>query len=226
MRRKNIAVLGLALGLGLTIAACDLRFDGNAERDTLTYDVGEKVAAMTVRTGGGDVTVNASDRSDIKVTETLWWRGNKPRDGHRVSGDTLTLEYDCNRCGVDYRIEVPRAMNVKIDTGAGDVTLRELSGPVELHSGTGEVDATGLASRKVSVETGTGEVKLKYVAAPEDVRAEAGTGEITLWLPAETYNVTAEAGLGNREIEVDHDSSSPRKVVVTSGVGDVKVLKL
>ncbi|MGI5491639.1 DUF4097 family beta strand repeat-containing protein [Microtetraspora malaysiensis] len=226
MRRKNIAVLGLALGLGLTIAACDLRFDGNAERDTLTYDVGEKVTAMAVRAGGGDVTVNASDRSDIRVTETLHWRGNKPRDGHRVNGDTLTLEYDCNRCAIDYRIEVPRALGVKIDTGAGDITLRSLGGPLELNAGAGEVDASGLAGRKVSVETGTGEVKLKFAVAPEDVRVEAGVGETTLWLPAEKYNVNVEAGIGGRTIEVDNDSSSPRKVVVRGGVGDVNVLKL
>ncbi|MFF3668223.1 DUF4097 family beta strand repeat-containing protein [Microtetraspora malaysiensis] len=226
MRRKNIAVLGLALGLGLAISACDLRFGSYTERETLTYDVGEKVTAMTVRTGGGDVTVNASDRSDIRVTETVHWSGNKPRDGHRVNGDTLDLEYDCNRCGVDYRIEIPRALNVKIDTGAGDITLRSLGGPLELHSGTGDVEATGLASRKVSAQTGTGDVRLKFTAAPEDVSAEAGTGDAMLWLPAEKYDVTAEAGIGKRTIEVDNGSSSPRKVLVTSGVGDAKVLKI
>ncbi|WP_066947482.1 DUF4097 family beta strand repeat-containing protein [Microtetraspora fusca] len=226
MRRKNIAVLGLVLGLGLTVAACDLRVNVGGERDTLTYDIAEKVSAMTVRTGAGDVTVNASDRSDIRVTETLHWSGDKPRDGHRVNGDTLALEYDCNRCGIDYHIEVPRAMNVKIDTGAGDITLRELGGPLDLNSGAGDVDASGLASRKVAVETGTGEVKLKFVAAPDDIRAEAGTGEVALWLPAERYNVSAESGLGERKIDVDRDSSAARKVVVKTGVGAINVLKI
>ncbi|WP_157530202.1 DUF4097 family beta strand repeat-containing protein [Microtetraspora niveoalba] len=225
MRRKSFAVLGLALGLGLTVAACDIRFTGG-ERDVLTYEVGEKVAALIVRTGVGDVTVNASDTPGIRVTETLGWKGDKPRDGHRVNGDTLTLEYDCNRCGIDYRVEVPRGLDVKIDTGAGDITLRSLGGPLDLSTGTGDVDATGLASRKVSVETGTGEVKLKFATAPDDVRAEAGTGGTTVWLPAESYDVTAETALGERKIDVDHDPSASRKVRLTSGVGAVNVLKL
>ncbi|GLW97930.1 DUF4097 family beta strand repeat-containing protein [Microtetraspora sp. NBRC 16547] len=226
MRRKTIAVLGVALGIGLTVSACDVKLRINRERDSLSYDVTDKVAALVVRTGAGDVTVNESDRTGIQVAETRDWSGAKPQNGHRVDGDTLILEYDCRNCGIDYRIDVPRGVEVKIDSGAGDITLRSLTGPVRLSTGAGDVDANGLAGKRVSVDTGSGDVKLKFASAPDEVSTETGAGSATLWVPQGSYNVTAETAVGSRRIDVSRDSSASRSISVKTGVGDIKVLKL
>ncbi|MCC5575201.1 DUF4097 family beta strand repeat protein [Microtetraspora sp. AC03309] len=225
MRRKNIAVLGIALGLGLTLSACDLRIGAWKERETLNYDVTDKVAALVVRAGIGDVTVNGSDASGIQVAETVEWTGDKPHDGHKVNGDTLTLAYDCNNCAIHYRVDVPRGLDVKVESGTGDITIRSLTGPVRLTTGIGDVDTSGLGGKQVSAETGTGDVKLKFASAPDRVDVETGTGDATMWIPAESYKLTVDTGLGDKEIGIVSDPSASRSITITTGIGDIKVLK-
>jgi hypothetical protein len=226
MRRKNIAFAGAVLGSALVLTACDFNTAFAENQDTLSYDVMDKVTVLETHTGSGDIVVNESDRSGIRVTETLHWRGDKPTDGHSVNGETLTLKYDCDNCSVDYRVEVPRGLDVKLDTGSGTLTLRSLTGPVKVSTGSGDVDANGLAGKRVTADTGSGDIELTFAGVPDRVEVETGSGDGTVWVPSATYQVTTETGSGHRKVEVDQDVSSPHTVVVKTGSGDAKVLKV
>ncbi len=103
---------------------------------------------------------------------------------------------------------------------AGKVTV------LETHTGSGDVDANGLAGKRVTADTGSGDVDLKFTAVPDRVDVETGSGNGTVWVPSGTYQVTTETGSGDRKIEVDQDVSAPHTVVVKTGSGDVKVLKV
>ncbi|WP_204047103.1 DUF4097 family beta strand repeat-containing protein [Microbispora siamensis] len=227
MRHKTMAVVGAVLGMSLAVAACDVKLNiGGGEQDTMSYDVKDAVTAIDAHTGAGDIVVTETGRTGVHVTETRHWRGDKPADGHSVSGGTLTLAYECDNCWVDYRVEVPHGVRLKLDSGSGNVTLRNATGPVEVTTGSGDVDSRGLAGKQVTANTGAGNVRLRFTAVPDLVRAETGAGDAHLWVPAATYNVTVETGIGDGKIGVPVDHSAPRTIVVKTGAGDAEVNKL
>ncbi|WP_432871270.1 DUF4097 family beta strand repeat-containing protein [Microbispora rosea] len=226
MRHKTMAVAGAVLGMSLVATACDVRIGFGGQEAVESYDVTDKVTVLDARTGSGDVVVNESDRSGVHVTETLHWRGDKPANGHSVDGDTLTLAYKCDNCSVDYEVEVPRGLTMKIDSGSGDITLRDLTGQVNASTGSGDVDARGLAATQVNTRTGSGDITLRFSAVPADVQAVTGSGDSRLWLPNGAYDVNASTGTGNRKIEVLDDDSAPHLITVRTGSGDAEVHKL
>ncbi|MFI7032680.1 DUF4097 family beta strand repeat-containing protein [Microbispora rosea] len=226
MRHKTMAVAGAVLGMSLVATACDVRIGFGGQEAVESYDVTDAVTVIDARTDSGDVVVSEGDRTGVHVTETLHWRGDKPANGHSVDGDTLTLAYKCGNCSVDYKVEVPRGLDMKIDTGSGDVTLRDLSGQVNASTGSGDVDARGLAATQVNTRTGSGDITLRFSAVPTQVQAVTGSGDSRLWVPNGAYNVNASTGSGDRTVEVTHDASAPHTITVRTGSGDAEVHKL
>ncbi|MEU7692485.1 DUF4097 domain-containing protein [Microbispora hainanensis] len=225
MRHKTMAVAGAVLGLSLSVAACDVPLNFGGQQAVESYDVKDKVAVLDTHTASGDVVVSESDRTGVHVTETLHWRGDKPANGHSVDGDTLRLAYKCDDCSVDYKVEVPRGLTVKIDTGSGDITLRDLTGQVNASAGSGDLDARGLAAKQVNTRTGSGDITLRFTAVPDQVQAVTGSGDSRLWVPDGAYNVNASTGSGDRRIEVLDDDSAPHTITVRTGSGDAEVHK-
>ncbi|MEU7884805.1 DUF4097 family beta strand repeat-containing protein [Microbispora bryophytorum] len=226
MRHKTMAIAGAVLGMSLVATACDVPFGFGEQQAVESYDVTDKVAVLDARTGSGDVVVREGDRSGVHVTETLHWRGDKPADGHSVDGDTLTLKYKCDNCSVDYEVEVPRGLTMKIDSGSGDITLRDLTGQVNASTGSGDVEARGLAAAQVNTRTGSGDITLRFSAVPADVQAVTGSGDGRLWVPNGAYKVNVSSGSGDRTVEVPDDASAPNAITVRTGSGDAEVHKL
>lgn len=231
---KRAAVAAGALtGAALLLSACGVgNLVGPDNEDKNDYSVTESVTALTVDSGSGDITVIESDRSGIAVSETLRWRGDddaKPRSTHEVAGGRLTLTYECpgglvRNCGIDYRVEIPRGLGVKVESGSGEVVLRDLSGDVEVSNGSGGIDGNGLTGKRLVGETGSGDVEVRFGSAPDNVEIETGSGNGVVWLPDGEYHVRADSGSGEERVEVKQDGGSPRKIVVSTGSGDIKVL--
>ncbi|MFC5816748.1 DUF4097 family beta strand repeat-containing protein [Nonomuraea harbinensis] len=210
-------------GCGLTGIA------GPTEQDSVSYEVAEKVTKLEVRNGSGDTEITETDRGTVKVDETIQWRGEKPTTEHTVNGDTLVIKYDCPRlvagnCGVNYKIEVPKGLQVTTEAGSGDITLRALSGPLTVSSGSGTVDASGLTGKTVVAELGSGDIELEYAAAPDSAEVETGSGSVILRVPDEGYDVSADVGSGDTTVSVRDERNAPRKIKVSAGSGDVSVL--
>ncbi len=224
-------VAGAALGTGLLLTGCGLQNIAGPTKDaTQAYDVSGKVAVLDVRSGSGTIVVTESDRTGFHVSETLHWKGDKPVTRHPINGGTLTLAYECPNspdwgCGVDYKIEVPRGVRLKADTGSGDIILTALSGELNVSAGSGTINATGLGGRQAVAETGSGDVDLRFTGTPDNVRVGTGSGQGVVRVPQGTYHVTASTGSGERSVEVTSDEASPRRIVVKTGSGDAKVLK-
>lgn len=230
---NKAVIAALALGCGLVLTGCGLGDIASPQREEVSdYTVTEKIVRLRVDSGSGDIVVNGSDRTDVRVIETLHWRGgNKPTAEHRVEGDLLLLDYTCKRsigprfCSVDYKIEVPAGVVVTVGTGSGEITLRDLSGDVRATAGSGTIDAAGLSGGNGLAKTGSGDVELRYTSAPREVRIETGSGDATVRLPQDTYAVDIETGVGDEKVEVDVDPSAKNRVIVQTGSGDAFVLR-
>ncbi|MBN6054623.1 DUF4097 family beta strand repeat protein [Nonomuraea sp. RK-328] len=225
---KIIAIAGGLLASAVLLTGCGLDAIGNPKnQETSTYQAKDKVQQLHLRSGSGDVTVTESDAAYVSVTETLYWSNDKPRAGHKVEGGTLSVYYDCQRswgsCGVNYKVEIPKGLQVNVDAGSGDLTLRSLTGPLDLKAGSGDVEGSGLGGKKLLAEVGSGNVDLKYAAAPDSVELSVGSGDAALTVPDETYDVYTKVSSGDASVSVKDDSSSPRKISLTAGSGDVTV---
>ncbi|MFG3439848.1 DUF4097 family beta strand repeat-containing protein [Nonomuraea sp. NPDC047897] len=225
---NRIVIAGGLLASAALLTGCGLSgLTGPSNKDTASYDVTEKVAALRVEPGSGDAVITEYDGTAVRVTETLRWRNTKPDAEHVVESGTLRLSYKCADsmgCHVDYKVQVPKGLTVDVDSGSGNVTLRSLSGPLTLTMGSGDVDGAGLTGKRLTAELGSGDMELKYAAPPDDARLEAGSGNIVLRMPGGPYAVTTELGSGDATVSVGRDDAAPRKVTITSGSGDVKVL--
>ncbi|GII89937.1 hypothetical protein Ssi02_01680 [Sinosporangium siamense] len=228
---KRMALAGLAVGAGLLLTACEFDVNlGASEQEAKTYDLSADVTHLVVEAKVGDVVVNESDRKGVRVTETLQWRSSKPVTERPVDDKKLTLRYTCERaivsdCGVHYKVEVPRGLNIRVDNGVGTVTLRNLSGEFTVVSGTGDIEGAGITSKRADAESGTGRVDLAFAGAPDEVTIKTGVGDASLRVPDSGYNVEGDSGLGEVTVQIKDDPASPRRLEVTAGTGEVEVLK-
>ena len=167
--------------------------------------------------------ITETDGSAIRVVETLQWRDEQARrPSTRSTATPSFIRYDCaqswGNCSVNYKIEIPKGLQVDADAGSGDITLRSLTGPLNLTAGSGDVDASGLAGKKVVAEAGSGNIELKYTTAPDSAELEAGSGDVTLHVPGGAYDVKTDVGSGEENVAVDKDPNSPRKLRLTVGL--------
>ncbi|MFD9945057.1 DUF4097 domain-containing protein [Nonomuraea sp. NPDC059023] len=226
---KTIVFAGALLASTAVLTGCGLAsIGGPTEESVVNYDVNDKVALLDVNSGSGDIVITESERSGIRVTETLQWRNNKPQAEHKVEGDTLRVTYDCKggfgSCSVSYKIEVPKGLKVKADAGSGTITLRNLTGELEASAGSGDIEASSLGGKKVLADAGSGSIDLKYASAPADVTLEAGSGDVTLTLPGGSYNVKANADSGDSKVEVTNDPNAANRVTIEAGSGNINVV--
>ncbi len=249
MRGKVVAAAGVALTSGLLLTGCGefAGLAGHAAQDEVSYDVTDQVRTVEVDSSTGDIVVTGSDRTGIHVTETQHWRGDdeskRPETTHEVHDGRLRLTYHCPGifCSVDYRVEVPKGLAIKADagsgditlrglagdddasTGSGDITLRALGGNAKAHTGSGDIDADRLTAKTLVGRTGSGDVTIAFDAAPDNLDLETGSGNGTVQLPSGAYHVSAHSGSGDSNVTVDQDDSSPHRVKVRTGSGDLDI---
>ncbi|MEV5558639.1 DUF4097 family beta strand repeat-containing protein [Nonomuraea wenchangensis] len=226
---RTIAIAGGLLAGAALLTGCGLdAVAGPTNKDTVSYEVTDRVTELRLDGASGDAVITETDGTAVRVTETLRWRGDsKPKPEHKVEGGALALSYTCpsslGSCGVDYRIEVPKGLAVDLDSGSGDITLRGLSGNVRVHVGSGDVDAADLTGKNVVADSGSGNVELKYATAPVSAQLKAGSGDVTLFVPDGAYDVTTDVGSGDATVSVKKDRSSPNKISIRTGSGDISV---
>lgn len=226
---RTMVIAGGLLASAVLLTGCGLAsVAGPNNEDTASYQVTDKVTKLQLNNNSGDAVVTETDGSAVRVVETLRWRGeDKPKPEHKVEGQALLLTYDCTSnwgsCSVDYKIEVPKGLAVDLDSGSGNLTLRSLTGQIDLHVGSGDVDAADLGGKKVIANAGSGNIELKYASAPESAQMKAGSGDITLSVPEGAYDVKTDMGSGDANVSVKTDGSSPNKISLQAGSGDVTV---
>ncbi|MGW6496436.1 DUF4097 family beta strand repeat-containing protein [Nonomuraea angiospora] len=232
MGMKRAGMIAGLLGVTAVLAGCGL--GGPLDEDTKSYDVSDKVAGIRVGSDSGTVEVVESDRQGIHVTEHLVWRKNKPETSHGVEGDTLALTYKCPRtwglgsgaaaCDVNYKVEIPKGLRVKISSDSGDLTLKDLSGEVDVHSDSGVIEASGLSGKRVVTETDSGDVELAFTAQPDKVVSSSDSGAVTVRVPQGPYHVITKTDSGSKHVTAATDASAPRTIEVSSDSGDLEVV--
>ena len=179
------------------------------ERLEESFAVGE-APDLEITNFAGKVTVRAGEPGTIRVMATKKASSRSRLDRIEVDmsarGGGLVIRtrklFNNGNASVELEITMPAGGRVSVDTGAGEVAVRDMTGRIEIHSGAGEVDVRG-ASGPVQVELGAGQIT--YEGAPSgDCRFQTGAGEIILRLPKEP-DVRIDVGTGLGGVDVDFD---------------------
>jgi len=192
------------------------------QHDLLTH----QISALTVNTGGGDVTVRTGGApGTVEVTRKTRSAGALTALGPTSwEGNTLTLLGECEGCGdIDYEIRVPAGVDVTAKTGSGDIELDGALRTVSLQTGSGDIDGN-VGAGSITTRTGSGDMDLRLDNAPNQLTANSGSGDVDIKVPEnQSYAVTYRTGSGDTDINVPQQSTSDRKIEVQTGSGDISV---
>ncbi|MEU8384654.1 hypothetical protein, partial [Streptosporangium sp. NPDC048865] len=207
--------------------------------------------------GHVDISVVPGAVQRLGLERTLLWTGDRPVVTEEWDGRTLRLDVRCPGgdrdgdggpvCQADYLLSVPAATDVeatshrfgtvsvngiqgdlRLSTAVGDVVVDGTRGALRVRAQTGNVTGAGLRSAEADVETGRGDVNLRFAAPPDDVSAVAkASGNVEVRVPdgreyGEGYNVRTNTG--SATIEVRLDPAAPRRITALTGQGRLHII--
>jgi hypothetical protein len=182
-------------------------------------------AAVAVAVDQGDVAVRAEEgrrgvAADADVRAVV-----APAREAVGEGGEARLSWRCRlwtTCRADVDVRVPAGVRIRADTDFGDVTVRGPVGDVDLETGSGAVRAEGIGGGRAAVSARSGDVLLRFTAAPREVEVEASSGDVELHVPAGAYRIDADTGAGAVTLRgVRHDPRAARRITVETSAGDV-----
>lgn len=196
------------------------------ERVERTFQVGD-APALEINNFAGSITVRAGESNTVQVVAT-----KKAPSASRLErieidmsdqGGRLVIQtkklFSTGNASVDLEIRAPAGTRLEVDSGAGAVDVRDISGAIKVHSGAGSLHVRG-ASDRVRLSLGAGEIQ--YEGRPVgDCSFETGAGTIRLRLPADS-NVKVDLGTGLGSVSVGFAVDgrvSPREVRGVIGDG-------
>ena len=220
MGNKEKRVLG-ALALGALTAFGIVGCTGEShEKLSDGAPVTEQVTAIRVDVPVGAVTLRVEDGAPVSLRREVTYTGKNPGKTHSVENGTLVLG-GCQQCGVDYDVVVPRELAVSGFIGTGKVTLARAAS-VDLKGDVGDFQVLN-TSGPVNLRTGTGDIEVG-LAKPGAVTANAEVGEVVVSVPDGAYQVRAKTDTGKVETGgIRQDQASANVLDLQSGTGSITV---
>ena len=225
------AVTGTVLALHLAAGTSRPAAAGASPTQTgnqlsAAYTISSSLTTLVVTGGVGEVSVTGSEHSTTSVLDEISYSSTPPVLTRMVTGKILTLGSYCPvqpRCVVNYDIQVPRGVAVRVRLQTGTIRLSGLAGQVTATTGVGTITALDLSSRTVSLRTGVGEVDAGFTVPPDTVQASAEIGEINIGVPGTvSYQVDAQAN--QTVINVAESTSSRHVITASTDVGAITVV--
>jgi hypothetical protein len=216
--------------------------------EVTTYDAAD-VRVIDVRNSAGSVTIEgSSERDEVTVTARI-------SDGLRETGESqqlvdgrLELRGSCpliggTWCDVDFTVEVPSDVEVRVDADHGRVRVTQIDGPLDLdtdngsievadvggrvtvRTDNGSIDASGLRVDTVTAAADNGSILLEFVEPPQTVEARSDNGNVEVVLPdtEDFYNLDMSTDNGEETREIRTDPTSPRRITIETDNGDAIV---
>ena len=197
---------------------CEDRGDSDRERwCELREAVLAAPSALQIDAGNnGGVEVSGAVRSDVRVRAHIWASARTEERAHEIVSQ-VELEIEGGRFaaqgpegarreywGVDWELEVPRAIDVEAHTMNGGIAIADVSGNLDFDATNGGIELTGVAG-DVRGRTTNGGVHVELAGTRWEGRgldAETTNGPVTLVVP-DGYGAELEASTTNGGFDVD-----------------------
>lgn len=152
----------------------DAPLDGERRLESVT--VADKVSALVVDVGGGNLTVRGTDAE--ATSATAWIRDEYCELDQDLAAGTLRLESRRDRghplrrrCKIDLEISVPADAGRELGTGSGNVDVAHVEGALDVNTGSGNVDLADVTGA-VTLDTSSGNIDAHQLASSRSM----GTG--------------------------------------------------
>jgi hypothetical protein len=192
--------------------------------------VARPVTHLVVTADTGDVTVRAGLTSNVIIDRKDSWLLSRPTVKEEVRGSTLYVEASCGglrgvgRCRSDLLLDAPPEIDVRVNTRAGNVDLRGLSGRVQIKTRSGDIATHRLAPITLVADTDAGDVTLDLFGAPARTEARSRAGNVRVIVPFGPYRVDATTHAGNVKVEgIIRDDLAPQAIDALTGAGNITV---
>ena len=244
-RRLLVVLIALVGTAGVVVAVLALFFP---EKDTTTLAQPGPVRSLEVDVEVGRVDVVAGGGEDAIIIRTRRYLVGAPKVSEGLVEGVLRIQAECAGriaagCAVDYRLEVPSGLPVRIRTdrasvsvtdmtgmveveaGAGNVRLVRTRGPVKVDTSAGNVDGLDIAAEFLDATTGAGRIRLAIAEAPGRLGLKTGAGNIDVGLPATPggYRVATDTGAGKVDVTVEQNQGGSRAITATTGAGTIRI---
>jgi hypothetical protein len=181
--------------------------------DRLTVNAGAAdIVVLPELGGGGTATIDSTAKGSFHAPVL---RAVKTGGEVRMDGNCPYISF--GPCRARIVIRVPAATELDVHSGSGDVTATGMTGRVKLSTGSGDVNADGLRG-DAELRTGSGDVNARAVDGT--ARLRTGSGDIN----AEDLgagNVLADTSSGDVTLDF---RGAPLVVDASTASGDVDVM--
>ena len=185
---------------------------------------------LKIATDIGAIAIETHAQATVLVEVTI---SGKNEDDMKVSfennGDDVSIKGDFDRSGfgfgnnqvrVSYKVTLPQAYNVDLDTSGGSIDIENLQGEVDAHTSGGSISLENVQGDvdiktsggsldldniigKIDAKTSGGSIKLKLPTNPtKDSKLKTSGGSITAYLAKDVaVNLSAKTSAGRASSE-------------------------
>jgi hypothetical protein len=222
--RRNLSILAVAVTV-LTIGFGTLSLLDNAAKATTNKSISfTNVKKIRLEGNATRVTFTGVETASVIGTRTETYGLRRAEVSERRLDDgTLVLTSRCpgfalsTNCGVNYKLNVPKNVEVSGSVNGGGATLVDIAGNVDLRSSAGDIRGTNL-SGALTLRSTAGDVKVTAPSGEIDLTSTAGNVIIN---SATSTTVRAYSSAGDVRLEF---ATAPESIDANSSAGDVTVI--
>ena len=225
-----------------------------------SYDT-QTINHLKVTADSGDVEIVPAGAEPGKVEfvkRTPKYRLTNPQceTNFSVDGDTMHVRMKSiagSNCDMTARILLKPDTTIDIETGSGDVSIKEMLSPsVKVRQGSGDLTMSNLATNidaetgsgdmrldlyttedqsepgnQTKIKSGSGDLQINYAFAPAHGRldGQTGSGDIKVKLPTDSkFSLTSERGSGDLSLQIEQSAAAKMHLELKTGSGDIKIV--
>lgn len=240
----------VALGALVLLGTGCLRGDGPYQERASAFEwrgVARPGATVRVRDFNGDITVEPSPDSLVRVTADLRWRRGDPDRSLHFSGahlgddvlicaiwgagtctvDNYTSNFNVTRGSTDakvhFKLQVPHGVRLELRAVNGSIAAAA-SAPVEARTTNGDIRVvTAVGPARGETTNGDVDLRMASLAGADSIVARSVNGDVYVYLPAEiaaTIDLATTTGAVSTEFPVlVTGAPSRRRLQSTLGAG-------
>ena len=238
-----LVVVSIAWGALSVVTLLARASDSSAQTFTGVTSVEVAAAFESV-----SVTGDAAAAGRASVDRRWSWSLRQPTVSATVVGGVLRVRSHCSwdvgrGCSGSVHLVVPSDVPVKVRTADGAVSLRALTGALDvgtadgaihasgatgtlaLSTADGSISATGTRSTRVTASTADGHVSLDFAAPPIAVTVSTADGGVDVLVPRDgtIYRVTVSTADGGTDVGVPSAPDAARSITVHTANGGIHV---
>ena len=236
---KNLILASLCLVTHLAFASSENKeFEAKGLTAILLENMSGKVVISSFE-GPQAIVASTKNKFSDKCKMTIEKTGSKlVLKVEKSSGLFLSEE-----CDIDFDIKVPKAIDLDIAVGSGDLTINGIQGSLTFKVGSGNVLADGLFKR-IDGKLGTGKIELKGLLGGGELKTgsgkmdltfaksslkgeldiKTGSGDVTVFFPKDSkVKTNFYAGSGQVSNELGDSSKALFVIMMNAGSGNLNI---